>query len=35
VLFVSAEDLPKTPTGKVKKFVLTEMAVKDLGAAVD
>lgn len=35
VLFLSAEDLPKTPTGKVKKFVLTEMAVKDLGAVVD
>ncbi|GAA2567836.1 AMP-binding protein [Mycolicibacterium diernhoferi] len=29
VYFIAAEDLPKTPTGKVKKFVLADMAAKE------
>lgn len=33
VLFLAAEDLPKTPTGKVQKFVLVEMAVQATAGA--
>ncbi|WP_328353133.1 acyl--CoA ligase [Mycobacterium sp. NBC_00419] len=32
VVFVSADDLPKTPTGKVQKFRLVELVMGDVGS---
>jgi fatty-acyl-CoA synthase len=34
VLFVSASDVPVTPSGRARKFLLSKMAVQSLGLSV-